>query len=106
MSPSLTLLASSSVLAHLYLVDCALPREAFLQILEAAIANTHGVRLWLEFSSNDLGDKGATEAAELLSKHPEVTTIHTLILNNNNIGPDGIAALCKVGCALVMLMPM
>jgi len=89
------LLQQSQSISHLYLVDCSLSRQAFLDIMNAAISNPNAVRFWLELTSNDLGVKGAKELAELFTKKKKIDTVHTLILNSNNLGPDGVIAVCQ-----------
>lgn len=89
------LLKQSSSLSHLYLVDCSLIRSSFIEIVEGALDNEHNVRIWLELSSNDLGDKGAKELAAVFDKHPHMNSIHTLILNNNAMAPEGVVAVLQ-----------
>lgn len=94
-----TILRQSGSLSHVYLVDCALTRSAFVELMEAALDNAHGARFWLELTNNDLGTKGAKELAEALQKRraagSKVESLHTLILNANSLGADGVIALCN-----------
>jgi Ran GTPase-activating protein (RanGAP) involved in mRNA processing and transport len=88
------LLTQSSSMTFVYLIECSLKAAAVAEVLQAAVANPHGVRFWLEFSRNEIGEKGAAEVAEVLNRlRGRLEPLHTLILNSMDLGAEGVIAL-------------
>jgi Ran GTPase-activating protein (RanGAP) involved in mRNA processing and transport len=99
----LTLLINTGSMSQMFFSSCSLTRQAFVDIIDAALQNDRGLHFSLDFSNNELGPKGGKELGDLYAKwlkktpskittagnHSTCTFIHTqqicLIPANNGM---------------------
>jgi hypothetical protein len=92
---------SSPSLMHVYLSKCSLNAKKFLTIMEGLLQNTWDVEHVLDFSHNhDLGAAAANGLRDLMLLYPPSRSIGSLLINDCNLGDEGVSAICD--CARSM----
>jgi Ran GTPase-activating protein (RanGAP) involved in mRNA processing and transport len=88
-------ISASSSLKQLTLTRTAIPADALKEILHAIGGNVYMQDFVFEAEGNDLGFPGAQVVAEAA---PKLNNVHTLDLDDNDFGDDGLAAIADGLC--------
>lgn len=89
------LITASSTLKQLTLNRTAIPADALKEVLVAISGNVYLQDFVFEVKGNELGLPGAQAVASIASK---MSNVHTLDLDDCELGDDGLAALAEGLC--------